>query len=351
MYAGLIDMRSDTVTRPTAEMRKAMYEAEVGDDVYGEDPTVNELERCAGELMGKEAALFVVSGTMGNQVALFAHCLKGEEVIVSEESHIVQHEAGAGAHIAGVQLRTVDTGMGWLTWADIERRIRDHSDIHAPRTGLIEIENPVACGSVIPIAVLDEIYRNAQARRIPVHMDGARIFNASSFLGVKAGELARRCDSIMFCLSKGLCAPVGSMLAGSGEFIERARRRRKIMGGGMRQAGILAAAGLVALRKMSLRVEEDRVKMERLSRAVASSGEFEVFPEEVQVNMFLARFKKGVCVGRETSFAEVLKRQGILIGVREDGWIRFVGHNDVSFEDIETVCATLERALEETRKN
>jgi threonine aldolase len=326
-----------------------MSEAEVGDDVYGEDPTVNELERFAADLMGKEAALFVASGTMGNQVALFSHCGKGDEVILSEDSHIVQHEAGAGAHIAGVQLRTVDKGMGWLTWPDIESRIRKDTDIHHPRSALIEVENPVSCGSVIPPAVLEEIFLGSRRLSLPIHMDGARIFNASSYLGVDAREIARRADSMMFCLSKGLCAPVGSMVAGGRDFIETARRRRKIMGGGMRQAGILAAAGLIALRKMTLRVHEDRRKMETLMRTVASLGVFETFPPEVQVNMFLARFKKPPLRGKEEFFATVMKTHGVLIGVREDGWIRFVGHNDVSFEDIDAVCKLLGRAVEEMK--
>lgn len=348
MYKGVIDMRSDTVTRPTPEMRQAMYDAEVGDDVLGDDPTVIELERTAAEMSGKEAALFVASGTMGNQVSLFTHCAKGEEIILSEQSHVVQHEAGAAAHLAGAHLITVDKGMGCLAWQDVEPRIRDN-DIHCPRTALIHVETPLAGGDVVPLAVLREIHDGARRRDIRVHMDGARIFNAASWLKVPASEIASTADSVMFCLSKGLCSPVGSMVAGSKDFIAVARRRRKIMGGGMRQVGILAAAGLISLRRMTLRLHEDREKAASIAAALRATGACRIEPEEVKINMFFVRFTDPGLAGRESAFLEALKKRGVRILASGGGWMRFVAHNDVSFEDAEAAAKAAVEAMEEVR--
>ncbi|MDD2483917.1 MAG: low specificity L-threonine aldolase, partial [Eubacteriales bacterium] len=251
-----IDLRSDTVTMPTDEMRKAMAEAPVGDDVYGDDPTVNRLEAIAAEKVGKEAALFVPSGTFGNQLCVLTHTRRGDEIILGKNCHIVLHEVGAAAVIAGVQLRTLDTINGMLVPADVEMAIRG-KDIHYPDTGLICVENAHGLGTAIPLDNLLMIKELAEEHGIPVHMDGARIFNAATALGVDAKEIAACCDSVMFCLSKGLAAPVGSMVAGTKEFIDRARKNRKLMGGGMRQAGILAAAGIIALEKMTERLVVD----------------------------------------------------------------------------------------------
>ena len=252
-----IDLRSDTVTMPTEEMRKAMAEAEVGDDVYEDDPTVNRLQELAAEMVGKEAALFVPSGTFGNQLCVLTHTRRGDEVILGEDCHIVLHEVGGAAVIAGVQLRTLKSNNGMLDPADVEAAIRPGDDIHYPHTGLICVENAHGLGTAIPVNNLQAIKKIGEEHGIPVHMDGARIFNAAVALGVDAKEIAACADSVQFCLSKGLAAPVGSLVAGTKEFIEIARKNRKLMGGGMRQAGILAAAGIIALEKMTKRLHID----------------------------------------------------------------------------------------------
>jgi len=338
-----LDLRSDTVTRPTPAMRKAMYEAEVGDDVLQEDPTVNTLEREAAERLGKEAALFVPSGTFGNQLALFTHCPRGSEVVLAEGSHIVQHEAGAAAIIAAVQLRTLSPAGPYPSWAEIRPRLRLEENIHFPPTGLIALENALSNGEVIPLDDMKTVSAGARACGVPVHVDGARIFNAAAFLGVEAAALAAAADSVMFCLSKGLCAPVGSMLTGSREFVDRARRKRKIMGGGMRQAGVLAAAGLVALRQMTLRVAEDHATAQRLGEACLRTGLFEVRPYPVKINMLFVRFRREHA-GREGRLVEELARRGVLTYAPEEGWIRFVTHHDVPAEQVETACRMLEEA-------
>lgn len=232
-----IDLRSDTVTQPTQQMREAMYQAQVGDDVYGDDPTVNQLEKKAAEMMGKEAALFVASGTMGNAVAVMSHTKRGDEIILSDTAHIVAHEVGGAAVLAQAFIRTLHFENGIFDAEQMAAAVRDSSNIHFPPTGLICVEEPLATGKVVPLNVLQEVYRMAQQKGIPVHMDGARIFNAATALGVDVKEIAACADSVMFCLSKGLCAPVGSMLVGSKEYIDRARRNRKMLGGGMRQCG------------------------------------------------------------------------------------------------------------------
>jgi threonine aldolase len=339
-----IDLRSDTVTRPTPAMRKAMAEAEVGDDVLREDPTVNALEEEAAGRLGKEAALLVPSGTFGNQLALFTHCPRGSEVVLSDDSHIVQHEAGASAIIAGVQLRVFSpAGQGCPTWEEVRPRIRCGDDIHEPPTSLIALENALSNGQVMAVAEMERIGAGAHACGVPVHVDGARIFNAAASLGLEAASLAAPVDSVMFCLSKGLCAPVGSLLTGSREFIELARRRRKIMGGGMRQAGVLAAAGLVALRQMTLRLAEDHEKARRLGEAFASTGLFEVAPYPVRINMLFVHFRREHA-GKETRLVEELARRGVLIYPPFEGWIRFVTHHDVSPEQAQAACKLVEEA-------
>jgi threonine aldolase len=350
MKGKLIDLRSDTVTCPTREMRQAMFEAEVGDDVAREDPTTNRLEAVAAERLGKEASLFVPSGTFGNQLALFTHCSRGDEVVLSETAHIVQHEAGAASIIAGVQLRTIQPRTSYITWPEIEGRLRSTQDIHYPPTGLIALENALSNGDVMPLGEMSEIYHRSRSLRIPVHLDGARIFNAASYLKVEASEIARYTDSVMFCISKGLCAPVGSLLVGERDFIETARKRRKIMGGGMRQSGFLAAAGLVALEKMTLRLEEDHDKARLLAQMMKRSEAFDISPEEPKINMVFAHFKEKDLLNREERFVEVLKSRGIVTYPPEGGWVRFVAHNDVSFEDIEEFGSKLAAALEETRQ-
>jgi len=333
-------MRSDTVTKPTPEMREAMARAEVGDDVYGDDVTTIELERLAAEMSGKEAALFVPSGTFGNQLALFTHCVRGQEVVIYEDCHIVEHEAGAAAIISGVQLRTI-SGPGSLPDArEIEKRIRvgADEDIHKPYTGLICLESTHSDGRVIPPERLREIRGVADRHSLPIHLDGARLFNAADYLGVSAAEIAKYADSVMFCLSKGLCAPVGSMLAGSAEFIEAARRRRKLMGGGMRQTGILAAAGIIALHDMTKRLGEDRANARLLAEGIARLPYFTTNVEDVHANLVFFSINNA---GIERQITPALEARGVLANPPENGLMRLATHNGISSGDITVVLEIL----------
>lgn len=329
-----IDLRSDTVTKPTQEMRDAMYAAEVGDDVYGDDPTVNKLEKVAAEKVGKEAALFVPSGTFGNQLALLTHCRRGTEVILGEQSHIVQHEVGAASVIAGVQLRTLPGYIEQSDTSDIESRIREE-DIHEPSTGLICLENALSSGRVVPLDNMRRIYETAQKHNIPVHVDGARLFNAARYLNADARVIAQYCDSVMFCLSKGLCAPVGSMLAGSGGFIARARKGRKLMGGGMRQAGFLAAAGLLALEKMTLRLGEDHDNALYLAKELSMIPGIKINPADVHINMvFFEIVNPGLDMKK---FVADMRKKGIIFNSGDGGVMRFVTHYWISREDVQYI--------------
>lgn len=337
-----IDVRSDTVTHPTAAMRAAMLHAEVGDDVYGDDPTVNALEARAAERLGKEAALFVPSGTMGNQLALFTHCRRGEEVIVGDDSHIVWHEAGAAAVIAGVQLRTIEGSDGVMPVAAIERRIRVGDDIHCPKTGLICLENAHSNGRVIPLDVMRETQALARAHAVPVHLDGARVFNAATALGVDVREITRYADSVMSCLSKGLAAPAGSILAGSADFVAAARRRRKQLGGGMRQIGVLAAPGLIALEEMTQRLHEDHANARYLAERLAALPGIQIDLAAVQINL--------VWFGLPPSFDSNalmarLAAAGIKANPPEDGRMRLVTHWQVDRAAIERMLAAIADSL------
>lgn len=333
-----IDLRSDTVTMPTDEMRQAMANAEVGDDVYGDDPTINKLEKLAAEKLGKEAAIFVPSGTFGNQLALFTHTRRGQEVIIGRNNHIVVHEVGASAVIAGVQLRTLETKNGAMNPKDVEKAIRA-DDIHEPETGLICVEEAHGCGAVVSLETLKEIKQIAEKHLIPVHMDGARIFNAASSLGVDVKEVAACCDTVMFCLSKGLSAPAGSMVAGSKEFIDRARKNRKLMGGGMRQVGILAAAGIIALEKMTLRLHEDHENAKYMAERLSEIPGVEVIKDRLDINMVF--FKMGEDVIPENVFVEKLLEKNIKINGSEDGEYRFVSHIWITREDIDYVISCM----------
>jgi threonine aldolase len=323
----LIDLRSDTVTRPTPEMRAAMAAAEVGDDVYGEDPTVNLLEKRAAEIFGREAALFVPTGTMGNQIGIRLHTQPGQEVICESRSHILDWEMATVAVFSGCVIRAVATQSGTLTWKDIEPVIYGRSSFRAA-TGLIEIENTanLAGGRVYDLLTLEEIWGEARERKLPTHLDGARIFNAATALGVDVKTLTRGFDTIMFCLSKGLGAPVGSMLVGSAELMERARIYRKALGGGMRQAGILAAAGLVALEQMPARLHEDHANARLLAEALSHIEGAIIDPETVETNIVIFKLVGGI------SAAEVvarLKARGILASTVGPDAIRLVTHHDV----------------------
>lgn len=334
-----IDLRSDTVTMPTDEMRYAIANAEVGDDVYGDDPTINKLEKLAAEKVGKEASIFVPSGTFGNQLALLTHTRRGHEVIVGKNNHIVVHEVGASAVIAGVQLRTLDTINGAMDPKDVEMAIRV-DDIHEPETGLICVEEAHGCGAVVPLETLREIKQIAEKHSIPVHMDGARIFNAAVALGVSAKEIAACADSVMFCLSKGLAAPAGSMVAGSKKFIDRARKNRKLMGGGMRQVGILAAAGIIALEKMTLRLSEDHENAKYMAARLEEIPGVNVIKDRLDIDMVFFTMQNEI-----PDLAEKLYKKNIKINDIEAGEYRFVAHIDVTREDIDYVISSMKELV------
>lgn len=327
----MIDLRSDTVTKPTWEMRVAMYEADVGDDVYEDDSTVKELEAKAAKLLGKEAAIFVPSGTFGNQLSLFTHCNKGDEVIIGDDSHIVFHESGASSVIAGVQLRTLNTNKGAMDINEIDLKIRKEDNIHYPKTSLICLENAYSNGRVLPLSYMEQVYNLAKTYSIPVHLDGARIFNAATYLKIDVKEITKYCDSVMFCLSKGLCAPVGSILSGSKDFIKKARKKRKIMGGGLRQAGVLAAPGLVSLDRMIPRLYKDHDLALKLGELLSKIEGVEVFFEDIHINMVF--FKLPERFNPDKLVKYFLENQ-IKINEPENGIWRFVTHNDIKEEDI-----------------
>lgn len=331
----IVDFRSDTITKPTEEMRKAMYEAEVGDDVYGEDPTVNNLEEMAANLVGKEATLFVPSGTMGNQLAVLCHTQRGNEIILEEKSHIYNYEVGGIAFLSGVQARIVKGNNGIMNPKDVEKAIIADGDIHHPQTGLICIENThnMAGGVVVPLEAMKEIYDTAKKYGIPVHLDGARVFNASIALGCNVREITKYCDSVMFCLSKGLCAPVGSMLAGSKEFINKARRYRKMLGGGMRQAGILAAAGIVALNTMIDRLSEDHENARLLAEGLKDIEGIKINMETVQSNILMVDISTPKY--NSIDLVNKLKEKGVLASDINSSKIRFVTHKYISKSDID----------------
>jgi threonine aldolase len=330
----MIDLRSDTVTKPTEKMRKAMAEAEVGDDVYGDDPTVNALEELGAAMLGKEAAIFVPSGTFGNQLALFTWCGRGTEVILGNECHILVHEAGAASVIAAVQTRPVPAPTGTPDPAEVRRLIRKR-DLHAPATSLVCLENAHSLGRVVSLSDMDAI-RDA-AGGLPIHLDGARIFNAAARLGVDARDIAARTDSVMFCLSKGLCAPVGSLLAGPASFIREARYKRKILGGGMRQAGIIAAAGIIALRDMSGRLGEDQRRARALARGLAAIPGVSVDTEDPDINMVFFSFPPAANPQRARAIQAAFRARDILINEAEGGLFRFVTHYWIGDADIERV--------------
>lgn len=329
--AELIDLRSDTVTRPTPEMRAAMAAAEVGDDVYGEDPTVNLLEKRAAEIFGREAGLFVPTGTMGNQIAIRLLTQPGQEVICESRSHILDWEMSTAAVFSGCLVRAVPTERGTLTWADIEPVIYTKGSFRAA-TGLIEIENTanLTGGRCTALAVMEEIWANAKEHKLPVHLDGARIFNASTALGVDVKTLTRGFDTVMFCLSKGLCAPVGSMLVGSAEQMEEARNYRKALGGGMRQVGVLAAAGLIALEKMPARLHEDHANARLIAEALSNIECVDLDLDSVETNIIIFKVTGGVSV---EELVERMKARGVLAGTVGPDAIRLVTHHDVSRAD------------------
>ena len=337
----LIDLRSDTVTKPTNEMRQAMAQAEVGDDVYGDDPTVQQLESLAAQVLHKEAALFVPSGTFANQAAILCHTHPGDEVILGDDCHIIQHEAGAAGLLAGVQMRTVESSLqtqGLMPLEAVEAKIRKAKDIHYPRTALICLENAHSWGTVLPLDYMKSVWELAQSYDIPIYLDGARLFNAADYLQVGSHEIAAWADSLMFCLSKGLCAPVGSMLVGSAEFIAKARKIRKIMGGGMRQAGILAAAGIIAIDEMRHRLCQDHKNAKLFAKWLKKIEGVSINLDLVQTNIVFCHLTLEAPLTPQM-FAQRLKDAGVLVNAPEkdgDSYImRFVTHNDVREADLQ----------------
>lgn len=341
-----IDLKSDTVTLPTDEMREAMKNAEVGDDVYKEDPTINHLEDLAAKKLKKEAALFVSSGTMGNLIATLTHCQRGEEAILEAESHFYYYETGGISAIAGVTPRLIVGNKGVPNPRDIEKAFREEN-IQYPKTTLVCLENTHnrAGGTIIPPQVTEEICRIAHQRNIRVHLDGARIFNAAVALNIEPFELTKNVDSVMFCLSKGLCAPVGSILLGSREFIQKARKNRKMLGGGMRQAGILAAAGIIALEKMVERLREDHENARLLGIGLAAIAGLKVDLDTVQTNMVYFDLQESDM--NTAQFLPKLAKYNILGAPRPPTKVRLVTHYGINKEDIYTTIEAIREILSE----
>lgn len=339
----MIDLRSDTVTKPTRGMLEAMFKAEVGDDVFGEDPTTNLLQEKVAKLLGKEDSLFVASGTMANQLSLRAQTQPGDEIIVERNSHIFNSESGGGAALSGVQFYLLEGNRGILHPSQIEKVIRDSSDHHRPVTRLIWIENTHnrGGGSIYPLEVVKEIFQVARKNNLLVYMDGARLLNAAVALGVDPKEYTQYVDSTILCLSKGLGAPVGTMVAGSSEFINRVHRFRKMFGGGMRQIGYLAAAGIYALDHHVKRLAEDHTNAKRLAEAISEFKSFKINPKNFQTNIIHFEI---VSQGMDSKVVvNKLKDKGVLVLPRDDRSIRAVTHLGVDKDDIEEVISIMKK--------
>jgi threonine aldolase len=342
-----VELRSDTMTRPTPAMRKAMAEAEVGDDVFGEDPTVNRLEAMAAERLGQESALFVPSGTMANLISQMVHCGRGEEMILGNLAHSFFYEQGGSAAVASIHPRTVPNQPdGKLALLDLEAAIRS-DNIHFPRTRMIALENThnLCGGAPLEPAYLRAVGDIARRRGIRLHIDGARLFNAAAALGVPARQLAAEADSISFCLSKGLAAPVGSVVCGSSDFIREARRVRKVLGGGMRQAGVLAAAGVVALNEMVERLAEDHANARRLAEGLADQSGLEIDPGRYRTNIiYFDVVKSGVSAA---DLVAALQKEGVRMLASETYTLRAVTHYEVTAVDIDFTLKTMAKVLKQ----
>lgn len=340
-----IELRSDTLTLPTEEMRDAMRNAEVGDDVWGEDPTVIRLEALAAEKVGKEAALFLPSGTMGNLVAVMTHCSRGDEIILEADSHIYYYEVGGLSALAGAVPRLVRGQSGVLDPDDVRAAIREQNIHYAPPTCLsVENTHNRGGGTVTDLPTLAALRDVAKERGLSIHMDGARIFNAAVALGVDASEIAQYVDSVMFCLSKGLSAPVGSMLAGDADFIARARKNRKMVGGGMRQAGVLAATGIVALETMIDRLADDHGNARALAEALADVAGIEVDLSTVETNMVV--FDIGRLGIDSDQFAAELSAEGVRVSTRPPHGMRAVTNRHFRREDVERTVDAIKAVCE-----
>jgi threonine aldolase len=339
-----IDLRSDTVTKPTAAMRKVMAEAEVGDDVYGEDPTVNALQEKVAKLLGKESAIFVPTGTMANQLAIRAHTQPGDEVIIEATSHAYTFEGGAGAALSGVQAYTLRGERGILDASQIEAAIRP-SDHHYAITRLVAIENTHnrGGGSIYPIERMRGIYQLAKSKGLAVHLDGARLWNASAATGIRPHEYAQYADSVSVCLSKGLGAPVGSLVAGSKIFIDRVHRFRKMFGGGMRQVGILAAAGIYAIDRHFERLAEDHENAKRLALGLKEIKGISIDQEPVETNIII--FNVSGTGKTPAQVRDAMKREKVLMNAVSPSQIRLLTHLDVTREDIETALKAFRKVL------
>jgi threonine aldolase len=341
----IIDLRSDTITHPTPAMRRAMADAKVGDDVFGEDPTVNQLETTAAERLNKEAALFVASGTMANLVSQLAHCARGDEVILGDQSHIFFYEQGGSSAVGGIHPRTVaNQPDGKIDLQDIKTAIRA-DDIHFPKTRLILLENTHnRCnGSPIEVDYMHAVGKLAKSFGLKIHVDGARLFNAAVALGVDASTLVADADSVSICLSKGLAAPVGSVVCGTHDFINSARRARKILGGGMRQAGVLAAAGMVALNEMVLRLEDDHALAKVLATGLAEMDGIDIDPGTVRTNIVFFEITH-----RDITHQMLAKRlydKGIRLLTSEPNKLRAVTNYHITRNDIDVVLQTLSDVL------
>ena len=341
-----IDLRSDTVTKPTPEMREAMAEAEVGDDVFGDDPTVNHLEELAAEMLGKEAALFVPSGTMGNLIALLIHCQRGDEVIVGNQSHIYLNEGGGMSALGGIQPCPVQNQLdGTLALDDILASIRTE-DVHHPITRLICLENTQnVCGGV-PLSpdYTRQIGELAHANNLFLHIDGARIFNAAAARNVSVRELVKPADSVMFCLSKGLASPIGSMVVGTRKFITRARHIRKMLGGGMRHVGIVAAAGIISLEMMTKRLGEDHARAKKMADGLRQVNGLDVDAGSPHTNMVYLNFSEGVKIN-PNQISERMKELGVLIDADNTRRLRLVTHYWIDDAAVERTVAAFRKIL------
>ena len=337
-----IDLRSDTVTQQTPEMREAIFKAAVGDDVYQDDPTVNELEETAAAILGKEAALFVTSGTMGNQLGLLTQTKRGDEIIAGADCHIVMHEVGAAAVLSGVNIRQLTYPNSIPQPQKIEAFIRP-DDIHEPPTALICLENALANGRIVPLEIMADVRRIADAHGIPVHLDGARVFNAAAALGCDVKEITKYADSVSCCLSKGLCAPVGSIFASTKDKVARARKYRKMLGGGMRQAGFLAAAGLIAIKEMPKRLCEDHENARYMAKRLAQLPGVKVDIDSVEIDMVFFKLDRDEKL--RAALPDLMMEKGIIIGGEELGEFRFVTHYGVSRADVDRAIDEFEALI------
>ena len=341
---GMIDLRSDTVTKPSPAMRRAMAEAEVGDDVYLEDPTVNRLQARAAEIFGREAGLFVPSGSMGNLTCIMAQTARGQEVICEVAGHIYNYEMASMSAVGGVLPRVVPAEDGILSWERIAPAIREKA-YYRPQTGLISLENThnMAGGIVYPTETADLICDRAHEAGIPVHLDGARVFNAAVYLGEDVAEITKKFDSVQFCLSKGLGAPVGSMIVGSKDFIERCRVIRKMLGGGMRQVGVLAAAGLVALEEGPKLLPADHENAQILAQGLAEIPGIQIDPKKVQTNIVIFDISRTGLISSQ--FVGKLAERKVLGGAVDATRVRLVTHRDVSCADVEQAVQIIREVI------